>query len=50
MPPPGIVYDNDSRIGSTGGVNGVQQPKSVPLKFINGEWVEEQSLKPYAWP
>jgi len=48
--PPGIVYDNDSRIGSTGGVNGVQQPKSVPLKFINGEWVEEQSLKPYAWP
>jgi hypothetical protein len=47
---PGVVNDNDSRIGSTTGVHGVQQPKSVPLKFINGEWVEEQSLKPYAWP
>ena len=55
------VNDNDSRItfpddlGPPGIVSGtgagaLQQPKGVPLKFINGEWVEEQSLKPYAWP
>jgi len=55
------VNDNDSRItfpddlGPPGIVSGtgagaLQQPKGVPLKFINGEWVEDQSLKPYAWP
>lgn len=58
---PGVVNDNDSRItfpddlGPPGIVSGtgagaLQQPKGVPLKFINGEWVEDQSLKPYAWP
>ena len=50
------VNDNDSRIWSAGGSsNGgsgafSQQPKGVPLQFIDGEWVENQSLKPYAWP
>ncbi|MCS5586691.1 MAG: hypothetical protein NZ702_04215 [Gammaproteobacteria bacterium] len=45
---PGLRDSYDTDHG--GGAHGVQQPKGVPLQFIDGEWVENQSLKPYAWP